>query len=298
MRVEVDGLTRRFGAVRALDGVSFALEPGRRVALVGPNGSGKSTLNRVLVGLLGFEGRVALDGRPPRDAGIAARVAYLPQIAPQLAAPVRELVRAITRLRGIDAAAVARRAAGLGLDIEALAPRPLRGLSGGMRQKLLLAIALASPAELLVLDEPTGSLDPDTRRRFGAGFDEAVGDATVLLCSHRLEEVRTLVDHVLALEDGRIVHDGPAAAFLAECTAHVIEAKVAGAPAERWLAEAGFRAGAHGWWSRTATPTCKPQLVQRMTRELDGALLDFEVRAVEEIEPARRAGLPSEARDE
>jgi len=217
MKVEVSGLTRRFGSVKALDDVSFSLPPGRRVALVGPNGSGKSTLNRVLVGLLGYEGRVSLDGHSPRErsSGIASRIAYLPQVAPQLAAPVRELVRAIATLRDIPVERVSARSADLGLDLEALAARPLRGLSGGMRQKLLLALAMASPVSLLVLDEPTGSLDAATRQRFFDAFDEMSGSATVVLCSHRLEEVRALVEHVLVLDDGRLHYDGSTTEFLA-----------------------------------------------------------------------------------
>jgi ABC-2 type transport system ATP-binding protein len=292
MRVEVQGLCRRFGAVTALDDVSFELPEGRRVALVGPNGSGKSTLNRVLVGLLGYTGHVALDGHSPREREreIAARIAYLPQVAPQLGAPVRELVRAITTLRGIEPAAVAARATQLGLDLEVLAPRPLRGLSGGMRQKLLLALALASPVSLLVLDEPTGSLDPTARARFFELFEEAAGPATVVLCSHRLEEVRALVDHVLVLEDGRLVHDGEAAAFLAATAAHILEVRVEGAPAERWLSTLGFSPGARGWWSRTAAPEQKQRLVQRIARELDGALVDLEVRAIEHIDLSAAQG--------
>jgi len=264
MRVEVQRLTRHFGAVTALDDVAFELPPGRRVALVGPNGSGKSTLNRVLVGLIGYEGHVSLDGHSPRARGreVASRVAYLPQVAPLLGAPVRELVRAITALRETPVQAVAARAADLGLDLESLAPRPLRALSGGMRQKLLLALALASPVSLLVLDEPTGSLDPATRQRFFETFNRAVGDATVVLCSHRLEDVRALVDHVLVLEDGRLVHDGPADAFLEACAAHVLQVRVEGAPAERWLSDEGFRPGAPGWWSRTAAPAKKRELVR------------------------------------
>ena len=122
MRVEVAGLSRRFGGVTALDDVSFALPPGRRVALVGPNGSGKSTLNRVLVGLLAYEGSVLLDGASPRERSseFARRVAYLPQVAPQLGAPVSELVRAVTTLRGVSPDAVGVRAAALGLDLARL----------------------------------------------------------------------------------------------------------------------------------------------------------------------------------
>jgi ABC-2 type transport system ATP-binding protein len=286
MQVEVTGLTRRFGSVTALDDVGFALPPGRRVALVGPNGSGKSTLNRVLAGLLAYEGSVLLDGRSPRERvpEISAQVAYLPQVAPQLGAPVRELVRAVTTLRRVSVDAVAARAETMGLDLDALATRPLRGLSGGMRQKLMLALTLASPVSLLVLDEPTGSLDPATRRRFFDAFGELVGDATVVLCSHRLEEVRALVDHVIVLEEGRVVHDGSASAFLSACAEHAIEVRVDAGASGRWLESLGFREGAQGWWTRTASGDEKRALVRRVVGELGDALLDLEVRAIEELD--------------
>lgn len=287
MRVEVEGLSRRFGEVRALDDVSFELPAGRRVALVGPNGSGKSTLNRVLAGLLAYRGRVALDGVPvrPRSHDLAARIAYLPQVAPQIGAPVRELVRALCTLRGIAPRVVADGASSLGLDLAEVEGRPLRGLSGGMRQKLLLAFALAVPASLRILDEPTGSLDPATRQRFFRALEATEEGATLLLCSHRLEEVRSLVEHVLVLQDGRLVHDGPAADFLEARTVHFVEVRVAGDAAAEWLRARGFQRGATGWWTRAASPAERRGLVPDLARELGDTLLDLEVRAVEELDP-------------
>ena len=104
MRIEVRGVSKRYGRVTALDGVSFELAPRSRVALVGPNGSGKSTLNRILMGLVACQGSVRLDGRCPfrERVALAREMAYVPQIAPQLAAPVDEVVRAIARVRGLS----------------------------------------------------------------------------------------------------------------------------------------------------------------------------------------------------
>ena len=218
MRIEVRGLTKRFGSAHALRDVGFDTPAGRRVALIGPNGSGKSTLNRVLMGLLDFDGEVRLDGHSPlRDrVAVAQRMAYVPQIAPTLAVPVGELLRAFGRIRDIPAARLRRIGGELGLDLEELAPQPFRSLSGGMRQKVLIALALASRASLLILDEPTGSLDARSRERFFELFGALAGDATVVLCSHRLEEVRQLVDHVLFLAEGRLidVREGAVVFFL------------------------------------------------------------------------------------
>lgn len=285
MQVEVEGLARRFGGVKALDDVCFQLPPGRRTALVGPNGSGKSTLNRVLAGLLAHEGRVRLDGMTPRERApqLARRVAYLPQQAPRLAAPVRELVRALSELRGIAPGDVAARAAGLGLDLEEVARQPLQDLSGGTRQKLLLAATLAAPVSLFILDEPTGSLDPAARQRFFRAFDEVAEAATVVLCSHRLEEVRALVDHVLVLQEGRLIYDGGAGGFLESRSAYVVELQVEAGAAQHWLQQRGFRPGAEGWWSRRASAPQKQKLVREIAGELGPALLDLEVRPLEDL---------------
>ncbi|MGH0033203.1 MAG: AAA family ATPase, partial [Myxococcota bacterium] len=88
--------------------------------------------------------------------------------------------------------------------------RPVRGLSGGMKQKLLLALALAADASLLILDEPTGSLDAETRERFFPLLDASARDATVVLCSHRPDDLAGRVDRELELADGRVQYDGPA----------------------------------------------------------------------------------------
>jgi ABC-2 type transport system ATP-binding protein len=217
VRVEARDVRKRFGRVVALDGVSFEIAPRSRVALVGPNGSGKSTLNRILMGLVGCDGDVRLDGRCPfRERVVVARsMAYAPQAAPAIAAPVDEVVGAIAQVRGLEPAAVASFAASLELDLGAVARRPFRSLSGGTKQKLLIALAFASRASLLILDEPTGSLDARSRERFFGLCKVLDPEPTLLLCSHRLEEIRPLVEQVLVLDEGRLAHAGPIEAFLA-----------------------------------------------------------------------------------
>lgn len=292
MRIEARGLTRRFGAVRALDGLDFAIPSGRRVALVGPNGSGKSTLNRVLMGLIGFEGDVRVGGASPRDdrLEVARRIAYVPQIAPALAAPVGELVRALAGLRGVTPEPVAAVAAELDLDLPAVWARPVRGLSGGMRQKLLLALALATPAALVILDEPTGSLDAASRERFFALCTDRIREATLLLCSHRLEEVRQLVDSVLLLEGGRLTYDGPVEAFVDAKAASVVEVRVEGGDAEAWLAAHGFRRGRDGWWVRATRPAEKRAVIGALSREFGDALRDLNARDLEALDVAGGSG--------
>lgn len=286
MRIEARGIRKRFGRVLALDDVSFQVAAGRRVALVGPNGSGKSTLNRVLMGLVACEGEVRLDGHSPfRDrVAIARQMAYVPQIAPQIAAPVGELLDALARVRGIERATIERMADAFELDARAVSRRPFRSLSGGMKQKLLIALAFASGASLLLLDEPTGSLDARARERFFELFAALPPQTTLLLCSHRLDEIRPLVDDVLLLQEGRLAYDGEAGAFLARCALSALEVWVEGVEAEAWLRARGFRRSPAGVWQRTVEHAEKMKLLPELSRELGPRLRNVNARDLEGLD--------------
>jgi len=285
VRIETRALTRRFGRVEALRGVDLALPSGRRIGLVGPNGSGKSTLLRVLMGLLDHGGEVRVGGLDPRRQRLelAGRLAYVPQLAPGLAATVAELARTVERLRGLDLATLRARAAALGLRWEAIERVPFRGLSGGMRQKLLVALALASGADLIVLDEPTASLDAGTRETFFEMFGALPETTTSILCSHRLDEMRHLVDHVVCLEEGRVRFDGPAESYLRTRALSVIEAQIGAGGDGAWLAGLAFRPGHGGWWRRTVDQAAKVELLPRLAERLGGALVNLHVRDLESI---------------
>jgi ABC-type multidrug transport system ATPase subunit len=213
--VELENVTKRFAQSAALDGVSLTIASGERIALAGPNGSGKSTLVRAIMGMVRVEGTIRLDGlEPGRNwVSLARRIAYVPQNPPQLNAPVGEIVNAAERLRTLPSGAVAQAALRLDLPLGELWKRPIRNLSGGTKQKLMLALAFASPASLLILDEPTASLDSETRGRFFDLYEETARGSTVLLCSHRPEEVRCLVDQAVMLDNGRITRQVPVAGF-------------------------------------------------------------------------------------
>ena len=207
--ISIQNVSKRFGVVQALEAVSLELAPGARVALVGTNGSGKTTLLRAMCGLLRVEGRITLFGSDvAKEPEVALRsLSSMPQIAPPLDAPVVELVRAFCVLRNRNPLAVAARAKRLGLDLESVARTRVRDLSGGMKQKLLAALALTAEAPVLVCDEPTANLDPAARRVF---FEEVMArpaSSILVLCSHRVDEVRHLVDRVVELDEGRVVAD-------------------------------------------------------------------------------------------
>jgi ABC-type multidrug transport system ATPase subunit len=285
VQIELKGLGKRFGKVAALADVSLTLSSGSRTALIGPNGSGKSTLVRVLIGMLAADGAVLIDGQPMTEdrSKLAARIAYVPQIAPRLAAPVRDVVRAVAGLRGRTWQQVAAVARELGLDLDGLAARPFRALSGGQRQKVLAAMALASGAELLLLDEPTASMDPRSRGAFFRLVEQLPAATTVVLCSHRLDEIRRLVEGVIVLEEGRVAWHGAAGAWLDEHAEAVVEVNAAGERAETWLQESGFRRGTAGWWSKSVPVAERARLLAEMGRRLNGEVRDVMARDVERL---------------
>ncbi len=283
MHIELRQVSKRFGRSRALADVDLTISSGAQVALLGPNGSGKTTLTRAIMGLIRYDGEIRIDGRPLTERmSVASRLAYVPQIAPQLGATVDEVLGAVSDLRGLARSTVVELAAELGLDVDQVRRRSLRGLSGGMRQKLLIALALATPAELLILDEPTASLDAAARARFLERVANQRG-VTLLLCSHRLDELRALVDHVVALDDGQVAYDGPATTYLAARQAAVIELHHRGEDGG-WLAAHGFARGAGGWWSRVVSQADKLELLPAALAALGAAIDDVVVRDSDRLE--------------
>ena len=208
--IQIQGLVKKFGSVRALDGLDLAVQEGEVHGFLGPNGAGKSTTIRVLLGLLRSDaGQVRLFGQDPwRDAAaLHSRLAYVPgdvNLWPNLTGG--EVIDLLGRLRGgIDE----RRRADL-LDRFELDPtKKGRSYSKGNRQKVALVAALASDVELLVLDEPTSGLDPLMESVFRDCVDEFRTDGhTVLLSSHILAEVEHLCDRVSIIRSGKRVESG------------------------------------------------------------------------------------------
>ncbi len=209
MRIDLSNVKKHYGSQEVLRGIDLSVPQGARVALVGPNGSGKSTLLRAIMGMLSVEGEVRLDGMSPfsERRRVVQKLAYVPQIAPQLGATVHEVVRTVSELRNLSALNIATMADKVELALAPLSSKSFRSLSGGMKQKLLVALAFASDATLYILDEPTASLDSAARKRFETILSEVAANATVVLCSHRIDEVARLSDRVLELADGRIRSD-------------------------------------------------------------------------------------------
>lgn len=204
------GLEKRYGDRIVLAGLDLEVERGQRVALLGANGAGKTTLFRCLLGTVDFSGSVTVDGISVRDhgQGARARIGYVPQQAPVYDMSLDGFLRFFCELRGLDPDAADGRLADLGLDVDREGGKSLRELSGGMLQKAVLALALASEAPLLLLDEPTASLDPSSRREFLRAVRGVGHGRTLLFASHRYEDIEALADRILVLRDGTLAFDG------------------------------------------------------------------------------------------
>jgi ABC-2 type transport system ATP-binding protein len=208
--IEIRGLVKSFGTVRALDGLDLSVEHGEVHGFLGPNGSGKSTTIRVLLGLLrASAGEVRLLGGDPwaDAADLHRRLAYVPgdvTLWPNLTGG--EVIDLLGRLRGgVDE----RRRADLVERFELDPSKKGRTYSKGNRQKVALVAALASDVELLLLDEPTSGLDPLMEAVFQQCVEEfRAAGGTVLLSSHILAEVERLCDRVSIIRAGRCVESG------------------------------------------------------------------------------------------
>ena len=200
-----------FGAVQALQGVSLTLHRGERLALVGANGSGKTTLLRLLHGLVVGTGRQehAAEGQKPV-------LAMLFQRPFMLDLSVRRNVLLSLWLRKVPRAERAERCARAlaRVGLQTLADRAARTLSGGQQQRLALARAWALQPDVLLLDEPTASLDPGAKREVEALIEDLVQDGVTLVFStHNLGQAKRLATRVIYLEAGRLVVDLPVLPF-------------------------------------------------------------------------------------
>lgn len=209
MMIEIRNLKKRLGRRDVLRGIDLKIDRGQRIALVGSNGAGKTTLIRCLLGEYTREGDVRLDGSDPRleRSRVLHHVGFVPQLPPPLKMPVGQLVRYVSSVCDADAGEIVAMAARLGFDVDPHRHQAFVRLSGGQKQKLLIAMALGRDADVLILDEPAANLDPEARAIFFELLAARQQHAVMLISSHRLDEVATLVNRVIELDQGRVVLD-------------------------------------------------------------------------------------------
>jgi ABC-2 type transport system ATP-binding protein len=207
--IKFENVAKSFRRARVLDGINLDIGLGERVALIGSNGAGKTTLIRCLLGEYTHDGSVAIDGRSPRRdrTAVLGSIGFVPQLPPPLKMPVGQLIAFAAGLCGTDPQRILDLAASLGLETGSIMDRQFVRLSGGMKQKLLISIALGRNARVLVMDEPAANLDPEARKIFFELLAERAENATMLISSHRLNEVSALVNRVVELDMGKVVLD-------------------------------------------------------------------------------------------
>ncbi len=213
--LEVDGLDKAFGDLRAVDGVGFSISAGETYGLLGPNGAGKTTTISMIAGLLERDaGRVVLEGRPltPTSVDVKAAIGLVPQdlaIYPDLTG--RENLAFFGRLYGLSGKELNRRVDSV-LDVVGLADRAddrTKEYSGGMKRRLNIGVGMLHQPRLLILDEPTVGVDPQSRNAILESVEQlGTAGLAVLYTTHYMEEAERLCDRVGIIDQGRLIAEG------------------------------------------------------------------------------------------
>jgi ABC-2 type transport system ATP-binding protein len=211
--LSLDGVSRSFGAVRAVDGVTMSVGRGETVALLGPNGAGKTTTITMLLGLMRpDDGTIAVLGTAPDVAVARGLVGAMLQDGGMM--PGVQVGELLAMVRTLFPAPLSLDEAVIIAQLQGLEKRRVDRLSGGQSQRLRLAMALIGDPELLVLDEPTAAMDVEARRNFWhemRGFTDR--GRTILFSTHYLEEADLSADRIILMARGRVVADGTPSAI-------------------------------------------------------------------------------------
>ncbi len=208
--IKIRELTKKFGDHTVLDSVSLDIGDREKMILLGQNGAGKTTLIRCILGEYRPDsGSVLIDGVSPTENRVVAisGIAFVPQMPPPLRLNLGELISYAAGIAGFEAQAVASLCRKMQLDIEPHINKTFYKLSGGMKQKVLIAIALARECGRLIFDEPTANLDTVGRERFLELVGEHCRDRSLIFICHRVEDVASLVTRKIEMDMGRIVYD-------------------------------------------------------------------------------------------
>ena len=226
--VSFENVSKHYGSLKAVDGLSLDLRKGETVALLGPNGAGKSTSLDMLLALRKpTSGKIKMFGSDPYHAVKGGQVGAMLQsggLMPEVT--VRELVTLVTGLhpRPVPVDTTLRRA-----GVAQIAEQRVDRLSGGQTQRVRFALAIVGDVDLIVLDEPTTAMDVETRRLFWASMKEEVAEGkTLLFATHYLEEADQAADRILVINRGRLLADGTPAEIKARAGAKQLSFRLGG----------------------------------------------------------------------
>jgi len=210
MLVKAENVRKTFMGTNVLDNVNLSIERGDRIAMMGPNGAGKTTLVRAILGFYHIDsGKISVNGANPvsERVKVLQNISFIPQLPPPVKLSIEELLLYVERSSGISRAKILQEAERIDLDIRKHLSKPFFKLSGGMKQKLLIAIALSKKSDLLIFDEPTANLDPKGREKFYELLTQIDKDCSTLFITHRLDEIEGLVNRKIYMDLGKVVED-------------------------------------------------------------------------------------------
>jgi len=269
------GVTKRYGAVTALDGLSLELRPGEIVALLGPNGAGKSTAVRLLLGLSSVtSGTVRVFGRDPRETSARERIGAMLQVGSvPRALKVREHLALFRSYypAPLSLAEVVRIA-----QLEGIEDRLFDQLSGGQKQRLLFGLAICGDPDLVFLDEPTVGMDIEARRGLWTQIRAlAARGKTVLMTTHYLEEADALASRIVVMRKGKVVSEGTPDEIRGKSAVRQIKCVTSLTADELWALASVVGVEVIG--SRTVVAAGNAELVVREMLSRDAGLSGLEV---------------------
>ncbi len=275
--IDVSELTKKYGTFTAVDGVSFQIARGEAFALLGPNGSGKTTILKCIAGLtFADSGSITIGGVDlQKDAKRAKEhLSYLPQrVSFHENLTAREIMEFYSRLRKLPAGRAEWALQRCGLSLDGFIDKPVGKYSGGMVQRLGIALALLPDSPVIILDEPAVNLDPEGTIRFREALHGIAREGkTILFSSHRLSDVAMLADRVAVLVSGRLVAVETVVRLQKELTAGAKLRIVLKNPRQEY-ADAAARAGASETFliDSTLTISCDSKLRPAMVRAIEQA---------------------------
>jgi len=208
--IKITNLTKKFGSHVSLDAINCEFTKNESIALMGANGAEKTTL---ILSILGYyhpdDGQVLINGLDPiKDrVKVLKDISFVPQLPPPIKLSIAELMQYISISADVDTDLISHYANEMKLDIKTNMNKSFFKLSGGMKQKLLIAISLAKKSDIIIYDEPTANLDPKARDDFYRLLKQNEDEKVLLFVTHRLEEVKDLVNRQIYMDLGKIVSD-------------------------------------------------------------------------------------------
>jgi len=208
--IKINNLTKKFGKTVSLDNVSIEFNKNDAIALMGANGAGKTTLIRLILGYYhANSGSVSVNGLNPigERQEILKHVSFVPQLPPPIKLSLKELMDYVCKSSDIKRDDIFHYANEMNLDLRPNINKSFFTLSGGMKQKMLIAISLAKKSDILIYDEPTANLDPKARDDFYRLLKINEEDKLALFVTHRVEEVKEIINRKIYMDLGTIVSD-------------------------------------------------------------------------------------------